>query len=1034
MPEAQRPLFERFMVAGSLQERLGARHPELARSSSDVGPPLDVETLVNGLVDILRSAVETDEPRQLDNALALVMATQRRALAIPNGPQAAARWQALARAYAGEMPVSERTLFERNMTAWAIQTRLRAAHPALLQSEPPPTDDEMRLFALLEERGPALQEAQSHTVPGAITPQWLDTLAALLARLEATLAATPASNRQRPLLCFHLASAAYALGRGREQMLQPRAALEAYARAGELYLEGGEPDDAAVAREKAAWLGFAVRADIDGGSFDDLRRVADVIPDPLDRAAALGRLSAQASQANDHHGARQYAEAAAAALSEAGFPVPGPLPIAAAMAGWVDAAAARRSGNAVLALLQRVGDQAMRILLARHTATIKADPAQAQAIEGTLTQVQAALRLLLAQSAPVMAEIEAGLRPTMELRPAPQGPDDSRLDALLDLMPLITALDAIAQDAAEPPAEARGQADALVAAAERFGQPGPIAQARRVQAVLRQRCGDLEGADAAAEAGEAVLLQGGAASQRWVDCSLFDVFLMLRACRCRIAAEAKAVERVLDLSEGAIRAIEADRYRISDPFQQGSYLADRTQFYELAAFSAFKLERWDSLLEVMDLFKSRAALRGRLADPPDQSATELALQVAQATSAIEAAAPEQSDALREHRRRLWSLLAITRMRSAAGKGLPALTLAEVQAALAADEALVSWVWVAKGVLVVLALDRGRVHAERVILTDGQKEALSCHVEQVCSGRMPRNSMQMNVQQVAEAILPTATRAFIAEAQRLVFSPHRALHLLPLHAARFDGRFLIERASIRYVPNLGSLLLPWHGVEAGATVAVGINNFGRGLPPLNEAEAEAEAVVAAWSARGHAATALIGTQATRTAFTGLDWAACRCLHLATHGESVYEAELQGDPFASRLCFADGDLEALSLAELPLRADLVVMSACHSGQRALALPGASELPGDDLFGLQAVLFQAGVRSVIGALWAVDDDSAATILPELHRQLAGGARPEQALQAAICNHLRTPEAKKAIYFWAPFFMSSMGRMPNATPEEAT
>jgi CHAT domain-containing protein len=294
-------------------------------------------------------------------------------------------------------------------------------------------------------------------------------------------------------------------------------------------------------------------------------------------------------------------------------------------------------------------------------------------------------------------------------------------------------------------------------------------------------------------------------------------------------------------------------------------------------------------------------------------------------------------------------------------------------------------------------------------------------------------MEANVQPVAEAILPPATRAFIAPAKRLIFSPHRALHLVPLHAARFDGRFLIEHAAIRYIPNLGSLLLPWHGTDDGTVASIGINNFGRGLRPLKTAEAEAQAVAEAWAGKA-VTTALIGPAATRAAFTGLDLAACRCLHLATHGQSVYSTALQGDPFASRLCFADGDLEAMSLAELPLRAALVVMSACHSGQRALALPGGRELPGDDLFGLQATLFQAGVRSVIGALWTVDDASAPKILPALHRGLASGAPPEQALQAAVCAYLNAPGAKRAIYFWAPLFMSSIGRLQRSSPGATT
>jgi CHAT domain-containing protein len=141
---------------------------------------------------------------------------------------------------------------------------------------------------------------------------------------------------------------------------------------------------------------------------------------------------------------------------------------------------------------------------------------------------------------------------------------------------------------------------------------------------------------------------------------------------------------------------------------------------------------------------------------------------------------------------------------------------------------------------------------------------------------------------------------------------------------------------------------------------------------------------------------------------------------------------GDPFASLLCFRDGNIEAMSLAELPLRAELVVMSACHSGQRALNLPWLAELPGDDLFGLQAAFFQAGARSVIGALWPLDDESALAILPSMHERLSRDARPEDALREAVREFIAAPpEDKQGIYYWAPLFMSSIGRVSSEQKE---
>ena len=118
-----------------------------------------------------------------------------------------------------------------------------------------------------------------------------------------------------------------------------------------------------------------------------------------------------------------------------------------------------------------------------------------------------------------------------------------------------------------------------------------------------------------------------------------------------------------------------------------------------------------------------------------------------------------------------------------------------------------------------------------------------------------------------------------------------------------------------------------------------------------------------------------------------------------------------------------MEALTIANLKLSAELVVMSGCCSGQRAQGLPGLAELPGDDLFGLQSVLFEAGAGSVIGALWPLDGPTSAALFPALHTSLARGAAPEVALQAAICIYLRGCGAKGA-YFRAPLFVSSIGR----------
>ena len=74
---------------------------------------------------------------------------------------------------------------------------------------------------------------------------------------------------------------------------------------------------------------------------------------------------------------------------------------------------------------------------------------------------------------------------------------------------------------------------------------------------------------------------------------------------------------------------------------------------------------------------------------------------------------------------------------------------------------------------------------------------------------------------------------------------------------------------------------------------------------------------------------------------------------------------------------------------------------------------------------------MHGVIGTLWPLADASALVILPALHERLASGARPEEALSEAVCAYLRTPDADDGIYYWAPLFMTSIGRLPDPIQE---
>jgi CHAT domain-containing protein len=158
------------------------------------------------------------------------------------------------------------------------------------------------------------------------------------------------------------------------------------------------------------------------------------------------------------------------------------------------------------------------------------------------------------------------------------------------------------------------------------------------------------------------------------------------------------------------------------------------------------------------------------------------------------------------------------------------------------------------------------------------------------------------------------------------------------------------------------------------------------PPLPAAGVEA-AHVAGLFPRGRA---LIGAEATveavREALPGY-----RLLHFATHGHLAEDV-----PLLSAVLLANGGaLTVYDLVGLRLDADLVVLSACRTGQ-------GKATGGDDVLGLTRGLLAAGARSAVVSLWPVDDLATSVLMERFYRELRAG-RPAQAALQSAQNHLR-------------------------------
>lgn len=143
-----------------------------------------------------------------------------------------------------------------------------------------------------------------------------------------------------------------------------------------------------------------------------------------------------------------------------------------------------------------------------------------------------------------------------------------------------------------------------------------------------------------------------------------------------------------------------------------------------------------------------------------------------------------------------------------------------------------------------------------------------------------------------------------------------------------------------------------------------------------------------------------------------------LHFATHGLVDHQR-----PELSALVLSlfdengkpqDGYLYAHELFSTRIAAQLVVLSACETGI-------GPEVPGEGIQGLSRAFLYAGAPRVITSLWSVDDESTASLMSELYRQMLElGHTPAAALRAAQLRLLHdTDQGWFEPVHWAPFIL---------------
>jgi CHAT domain-containing protein len=161
--------------------------------------------------------------------------------------------------------------------------------------------------------------------------------------------------------------------------------------------------------------------------------------------------------------------------------------------------------------------------------------------------------------------------------------------------------------------------------------------------------------------------------------------------------------------------------------------------------------------------------------------------------------------------------------------------------------------------------------------------------------------------------------------------------------------------------------------------------------------------------------LLDFSANKAAVLGDRLSGYRIIHFATHGLiDATHPQLSGlalSLYDDKGRPVDGFLRLNDIFGMRLSAQLVVLSACESGQGKLV--GA-----EGLMGLTRGFFFAGAESLVVSLWKVDDAATGKLMGRFYQEMLGAPRqrPAAALRAAqiwMITHSQWQDP----YFWAAF-----------------
>lgn len=260
-------------------------------------------------------------------------------------------------------------------------------------------------------------------------------------------------------------------------------------------------------------------------------------------------------------------------------------------------------------------------------------------------------------------------------------------------------------------------------------------------------------------------------------------------------------------------------------------------------------------------------------------------------------------------------------------------------------------------------------------------------------------------------------------ERLIVIPDKSLAYLPFESLIVDGNgnvdydelhYLLEDYAFTYAYSGQLLYQNLDGTQSSNNNVLAMScTYTNHQPPFNLTELDGAAAEVAALGRifeGDYYSKEGGTEKTLKE----EIANYGILHLATHGIVNYDY-----PMASCLLMSleegekkdDGILYAYEITNLPITANMVVLSACETGMGKIHT-------GEGVMSLARAFMYAGAPSVVMSLWQVNDGATSIIMSKFYTYLKEGIAKDIALQKAKLYYLNSVDGKLLHpAFWAAF-----------------